>query len=105
MRLKVLALNIKRFVEHTERKWRHNRVLRSTYLSNVRGRLLNDVAPYFRAIEQEAKAGRYVGFFALARLIFPVVEAVSSVIYRPRQRERQPVRLLKELGFEYPNLV
>lgn len=79
---------------------------KSTFLSDVRQRLLNDVGPYFTAIQSvRDRTGVAVGFWALPRLIFPVVEAVSTVIYRARARERLPVRLLRELGFEYPNLV
>ena len=100
-----------------DRKWRHRRVLKSTFLSDARKRLENDVGPYFKMIEAVHKrTGRGIGFWALARMIFPVVEAVSTVMYRRasagssssatvRPKERQPVRLLRELGFEYPNLV
>lgn len=93
-----------------ERKWTHRRISRSAFLSNVAQRLRNDVGPYFETIRAVyACTGRDVGFWASARMIFPVVEAVSTVIYRASRRdgprERQPVRLLRELGFEYPNLV
>jgi hypothetical protein len=89
-----------------ERKWTHRRVLRSTFLSNVRRRLVNDVGPYFTTIQAvHDQTGKGIGFWALARMIFPVVEAISTVIYRTGTKERPSVRLLRELGFEYPNLV
>lgn len=94
-----------------ERKWTHRRMSRSAFLSSVVQRLRNDIGPYFETIRTVyARDGKGVGFWALARMIFPVVEAVSTVIYRAGSRsggtrERQPVRLLRELGFEYPNLV
>lgn len=84
---------------------------KSAFLSSVGQRLRNDVGPYLGTIQTvHARTGKGVGFWGLARMIFPVVEAVSTVVYRIRlksggTRERQPVRLLRELGFEYPNLV
>ena len=81
---------------------------RSIFLSNVRQRLVDDVGPYFEAIDRKVqRTGTGFGFWALARMLFPVVEAVASVIYRTRKTstERSPVRLLRTLGFEYPNLV
>jgi hypothetical protein len=35
-------------------------------------------------------------------MIFPVVEAAAGVVYPLRGKERAPVRLLRELGFEHP---
>jgi hypothetical protein len=93
-----------------ERKWTHRRTLKSAFLSAVAGRLRNDVGPYFGMIQDVYARTRVgVGFWALARMIFPVIEAVSTVIYRAGSRrggarERQPVRLFRELGFQYPNL-
>ena len=94
-----------------ERKWRYRRMPRADFLRSVAGRLRNDVGPYFETIRAEyCRTRTGIGFWALARMIFPVVEAVASVIYRTGRtrrgpRERPPVRLLRELGFEYPNLV
>jgi hypothetical protein len=92
--------------KRSERKWQHRREPKSEYLSKVRQRLETDIAPYLATIQTtHCQTGRGVGFWALARMIFPVVEAVSSVLYRTDRKQRQPVRLLRELGFEYPNLV
>jgi hypothetical protein len=89
-----------------DRKWKHRRVLKATFLTGVRQRLLHDVGPYLEAVEGvRVTTGRGVGFWALPRMLFPVVEAVSTALYRTSRRERPPVRLLRELGFEYPNLV
>lgn len=88
------------------RKWTHRRVLRSTFLSTVRRRLVNDVGPYIATIQAiHDQTGKGIGFWALARMIFPVVEAISTVIYRAGTKGKPPVRLLRELGFAYPNLV
>jgi hypothetical protein len=92
----------------SERKWIRRRVRRLEFLSEVRQRLEADITPYLTTIQTiHDQTGRGVGFWALARMIFPVVEAVSSVLYRTgkKQKERRPVRLLRQLGFEYPNLV
>ena len=71
---------------------------RAAFLSDVAQRLRDDVGPYFEVIQAVyTHTGRGVGFWALARMIFPVVEAVSTVIYRAGRRggrwERQPVHL------------
>lgn len=88
-----------------ERRWRHRRVHKSDFLESVRQRLLNDVGPYFEAIERvRANTGKGVGFWALARML-SVVEAVATILYRTNMSEKPPVRLLRELSFEYPNLV
>jgi hypothetical protein len=82
-------------------------VPKATFLAEVRQRFVNDIRPYIVAIELVYRlTGRGIGNFALPRMIFPVVEAVATVIYRERQgTERPPVRLLRALGFEFPNLV
>jgi len=74
--------------------------VKATFLLNVRGRLMGEVGPYL-----SMAARQNTGFFASARMIFPVVEAVATVIYRKHSKERQPVRLLRALGIDYPNLV
>ena len=79
---------------------------KAAFLSDVQHRLKNDVGPYFatiRAVHQ--KTGHWVGFWALARMLFPIVEAVATVIYRSGPRNKRPALLLKRLGVKYPNLV
>jgi hypothetical protein len=72
----------------------------------VRRRLENDVGPYFATIRAvHDHTGQGVGFWALTRMLLPVVEAVAAALYRSRTQERPPVRLLRTLGFEFPNLV
>jgi hypothetical protein len=93
-----------------ERRWSRKRVRRSEFLLSARSRLVADVGPYIALIKETSQRTSHgFGFWALARMMFPVVEAVSSVIYRTETtaaaREKKPVRLLRELGFEYPNLV
>lgn len=89
-----------------KRVWTHHREGKAVFLSKVRQRLLNDVGPYFATIRTvKRRTGRGVGFWALARMIFPIVEGVATVIYRSGARDKPPVRLLKQVGFEYPNLV
>lgn len=86
--------------QKAERKWKRRRTLKSTVLLDIRQRLLADVAPYFPVVESQS-----VGFWALVRMIFPVVEAAAAIVFPVKGRERAPVRLLRELGFEHPNLV
>jgi hypothetical protein len=76
------------------------------YLEGVKERLINDVGTYFSMVDVEGSKGNMVGFWGSARLIFPVVEAVSKTIYRKGKGDdiRVP-RLLKQLNIPYPDVV
>jgi hypothetical protein len=76
------------------------------YLEGVKGRLVNDVGTYFKAVDVEGANGNMVGFWGSARLIFPVIEAVAKTIYRrTKKADKRVARLLKKLGVQYPNVV
>lgn len=80
---------------------------RQLYLAGVKTRLVNDVGTYFAAIDTEGANGNMVGFWGgSARLIFPVIEAVSKTIYRRSGKDdKRVVRLLRQLHIPYPNIV
>jgi hypothetical protein len=87
------------------RIWRYQRELKAVFLERVRDRLKRDVGPYFalaRRIYRET--GQGVGFWALVRMIFPVIEGVAVVIFRSGTSRKPPVRLLQTLGMKYPNV-
>jgi hypothetical protein len=76
------------------------------YLEGVKGRLVNDVGTYFAMVDTEGSKGNMVGFWGSARLVFPVIEAVSKTINRKSGRDDVRVtRLLKELNIPYPDVV
>lgn len=83
----------------------YKRVKRADFLSDVKGRLERDVRPYLGCIHQiYASTGKGVGFWGIARMILPVIEAVANVIYRKVTGQSKPMRLLKRLGIEFPYL-
>lgn len=81
------------------RVYEHIKLSRKAYLTDVRGRLVAEVGLCIPMFVQES-----TGFWATIRMLFPVVEAVATVIYRTHGKERKPVRLLRELGVPFPNL-
>lgn len=86
--------------------WTHRRMPKADFLLGVLHRLQGDVGPYFALIHSiQRKTGRQVGFWALARMLFPVVEAVAYVIYRTAGAKNGPAKLLERLGFKYPHVV
>lgn len=79
---------------------------KADYLRGAKGRLENDVGPYFDKLSELAAEKKYVGFWGTARLIFPVIEATADVIYRKTgAKEDRPQRLLRKLDVPYPHLV
>jgi len=84
----------------------YTKMSKSQYLEGVKERLINDVGTYFSMVDVEGSKGNMVGFWGSARLIFPVVEAVSKTIYRKGKGDdiRVP-RLLKQLNIPYPDVV
>ena len=84
----------------------YTKMSKSQYLEGVKERLINDVGTYFSMIDVEGSQGNMVGFWGSARLIFPVVEAVSKTIYRKGKGDDVRVpRLLKQLNIPYPDVV
>ena len=86
----------------------YTKMSKSQYLEGVKERLINDVGTYFTMVDIESSKGNMVGFWGSARLIFPVVEAVSKTIYRKGKGKGDDVRvprLLKQLNIPYPDVV
>ncbi len=84
-----------------KKKYLYQKVNKVEFLSNVRLRLKNDVFPYLELVKKIHKeTGTGVGFWALARMIFPPIEAVANAIYRKENK----TKILKELDIEYPFL-
>lgn len=82
-----------------DRKSITKKVKRSDFLKSVKQRLNNEVNPYFSCILGiQPDTGAVVGFWALVRMIFPVIEALSAGL------KTDLSILLVELGIEYPNI-
>ena len=87
------------------KKHKSKRVKKVKYLNDVKNRLSDDVLPYLLTIKSVyQKTGKGVGFWALTRMIFPVIESVSDTIYRDRSSLKKRAKLLRNLGIEYPFL-
>lgn len=88
------------------KRYRYKRQSKIDFVRDVKGRLENDIGPYFECIEEiYRQTGRGVGFWALTRMIFPVIEAVATTVFRKSKADIPPVRLLRQLGLRYPKLV
>ncbi len=69
------------------------------YLTDVLNRLNNDVYPYIDLIRHHIKTRHEgIGNFSLARMIFPIVEAVAIPL------DKSPQKLLEEIRVPYPYL-
>ena len=56
---------------------------RDAFLYGVKGRLMNDVGPYIEYIKKVyAETGKGIRFWSLARMVFPVIDAVAPRIYK-----------------------
>ena len=83
---------------------------RVKYLSDVKRRLEEDVGSYFTCAEEVRRTSkRGIGLWALIRMLFPIIESVSQVTSKGSKKfniqSGKQVRLLRKLGFEYPNLI
>jgi hypothetical protein len=65
---------------------------RAEYLRAIRGRLQGEVGVIVDYLEHRNRNEPPVGFFALARLVLPIVEAVA------KSEKRHPSHLLEDLG-------
>jgi len=73
-------------------------------LNHTKERLENDVGIYFEAIMNTYRTtGRIVGFFGSIRLLVPVIEHLTFLLYGNRKRENRNL-LLRELGIDFPEL-
>jgi hypothetical protein len=81
--------------------WRHRRERKAVFLRNVRSRLVAEVgicSPVLRA--------NGVGFWAMTRMLMPVIEAVSSSLYRTSKVHGEPPAvLLRNLSVPNPKVV
>lgn len=74
-------------------------------LIKIRGRLINEAGTYIEAILNHNKTHNYeVGFFGSVRVIVPIIDHLTFIIYRDRSRKSRN-KLLKDLGIKYPELV
>ena len=67
-----------------EKKSNYRITTKKGFLEGVKGRLENDVWPYFGCINQiylDSGKKKMVGFWALARMVFPVIEAIAKAVY------------------------
>jgi hypothetical protein len=87
------------------KRYGNRRQQRIDFMNDVKGRLENDVGPYFDCIEEVyRRTQRYVGFWALPRMLFPIIEAVATTVFRRSKAGAPAVRLLRRLGLQYPAL-
>lgn len=71
----------------------------------TRGRLINEAGTYFNAIQTHNCTHAYgVGFFGSVRLLVPVIEHLTFILYGNKKAESR-VHVLKDLGIEYPSIV
>lgn len=79
-------------------KTEQHSILRVQYLRAIRGRLEGEVGVIVDCLEERNRQEPPVGFFALARLILPIIESVAT------SERRHPSSLLDDLGQGAPNL-
>ncbi|MCA9396950.1 MAG: hypothetical protein KC649_07240, partial [Candidatus Omnitrophica bacterium] len=81
-------------------------LLKKDHLAGIQRRMLNDVEPYMKLIDDFARNGKTMGVWSLARMLFPIIESVAEVIYPRHGADRSPEsKLLKQLGIRCPVLV
>ena len=71
------------------------------YLLSIQRRLKEDVEPYLNLIKEK---GGHFGFWAMIRLLMPVVEAVGSIKYPNRNSAISGSKVLADLHLPYPKL-
>ena len=72
-------------------------VNKKEYLSDILGRLNNDVGPLIDCIEALNKTSEHkVGFFSMVRVMMPMIEVVAT------SEGRAPQDLMKDLGMALP---
>lgn len=83
------------------------KIKKKDYLENVKIRLENDVAPYMKLIKKiQNTTGVGIGFWALVRMIFPIIDELSNTLYRKsRKNKYKHIKLLQKLGLKFPNLI
>lgn len=72
-------------------------------LNSIKKRLENEAGSYVEMLHVRNQTEPQVGFFSMVRLIMPVIEHIGKVIYGNKSHSK--IKLLKELGIEYPVLV
>lgn len=96
-------------------------ISKKKYLEDIKGRLENDVKPYFDLIIQKKKENDeqnknnpnynpkengWVGFWGLTRLIFPVIAALSNIDNTSGEGDPDIARfLMKHLKIQSPRIV
>jgi len=73
-------------------------------LEKTKERLINDVGIYFDAINQTYQSeAKKVGFFGSIRLLVPVIEHLTFLLYQSRNAIFRD-KVLLELGLKYPEI-
>lgn len=94
-----------------KKKVKKIKVKKRVFLKRVKKRLEDEVGIYFDLLfEAQSKDTDFpkVGFWAGIRLLMPVIDSLSSVLYRKSKQDPRPksVRFMeKHLDIEYPYLV
>jgi hypothetical protein len=87
------------------KKYGYTQKKRIDFMNDVKARLEYDIGPYFDCISDVyRRTGRGIGFWALPRMLFPIIEAVATTVYRWSKAGPPAVRLLRRLGLKYPEL-
>lgn len=75
-------------------------------LCGILSRMRNDVEPYIELMSKPAPDGRSSGFWGCARLLMPVIEAVSKLYYQQEKGGSAAILFLKrQLGYTTPKLI
>lgn len=91
-------------------KNRKERITLNQYLCGIRDRLRNDVGEYLELTKPYRVKGRAVGYFALPRLMMPIIETLAKVYY-PRDKEGRNYKLAiikfirLKLDYKFPYLI
>lgn len=71
----------------------------------TRGRLINEAGTYIKAIQVHNSTHDYgVGFFGSVRLLVPVIEHLTFILYGNKKADSRN-KVLKDLGVAYPSIV
>ena len=79
-------------------------ITKKAYLKSMVGRLNSDVKPYLKLILRKNNTNkRLTGFWAMVRLITPVVAASGQVFYPElKGTDKQGSQILRDLNVPYP---
>lgn len=83
-----------------------SKVSKKEHLIGIRKRLMDDVEPYIRLVDNSARNGKLIGFWSLGRMLFPIIETVAQAVYHRHGADQiLEIKLLRALGIRCPVLV